>query len=76
MARALRIGFSDLTISVEGIWTARVTKWRCMRGVTLKDPAVGFMQAAYWMLVTSFNVTFACCSHLSNIGPIHCSQPD
>lgn len=28
-------------------WTAKVTKCRCMRGVMLKLPAVGFMAAAY-----------------------------
>ena len=38
---------AHLTMSVVGIWTANVTKWRCMRGVMVKDPAVGFMQAQY-----------------------------
>ena len=38
---------ANLTMSVVGICTANVTKWRCMRGVMVKDPAVGFMQAQY-----------------------------
>ena len=34
-------------MSTEGIWTANVAKCRCMRGVMLKLPAVGFMHAQY-----------------------------
>ena len=49
-----------LTTSAAGIWTAKVAKWRCIRGVMLKDPAVGFMQAQYCTLVTSLSTTLAC----------------
>lgn len=54
-------------MSTEGICTAKVTKWRCMRGVMLKEPAVGFMQAQYCVLVTSFRMILicTCASHLS-----------
>ena len=47
-------------VSGLGMWTARVTKWRCMRGVMWKDPAVGFMQATYCVLAISFITTFTC----------------
>ena len=43
--------------------TAKVTKWRCMRGVMLKLPAVGFMDAAYWQFWISFSRIF-CLSYL------------
>ena len=43
----------------EGICTANVAKWRCMRGVIVKLPAVGFMHAQYWMFDTSFSTTLA-----------------
>ena len=45
----------ERTTSLEGICTAKVTKWRCMRGVMLKDPAVGFMHAVYWQFCTSLS---------------------
>ena len=41
------------TVSTEGIWMAKVAKWRCMRGVMEKLPAVGFMQAANCTFWTS-----------------------
>ena len=47
-------------MSMDGICTAKVAKWRCMRGVILKEPAVGFMHAEYWMLVTSFRTILTC----------------
>ena len=47
------------TISALGICTASVTNWRCIRGVMLKEPAVGFMQAAYWLLMISFSTILA-----------------
>jgi hypothetical protein len=50
-------------MSALGICTAKVTKWRCMRGVMLKEPAVGFMHAAYWQLVISLSTIF-CLSYL------------
>ena len=40
--------------SLPGICTARVTKCRCMRGVMLNDPAVGFMHAMYCEFLISF----------------------
>ena len=40
-------------MSMDGIWTAKVAKWRCMRGVMLKLPAVGFMHAQYCTFCTS-----------------------
>ena len=52
-------------MSALGICTAKVTKWRCMRGVMLKDPAVGFMQAQYCMLVTSLSTIFTCATSLA-----------
>ena len=52
-------------MSALGICTAKVTKWRCMRGVMLKDPAVGFMQAQYCMLVTSLSTIFTCKTSLA-----------
>lgn len=45
--------YTERTISGPGICTARVTNWRCMRGVMLKEPAVGFMQAVYCELIIS-----------------------
>ena len=47
-------------MSMLGICTAKVAKWRCMRGVMLKEPAVGFMHAEYWMFVTSFKTILTC----------------
>ena len=46
------------TTSLDGICTANVAKCRCIRGVMLKDPAVGFMHAMYCTLSTSFNTIF------------------
>ena len=41
--------------SLLGICTAKVTKCRCMRGVMLKEPAVGFMHAMHCELSTSLS---------------------
>jgi len=49
-----------LTMSGDGIWTAKVEKWRCILGVMLNDPARGFMQAQYCTLVTSLKTTLPC----------------
>lgn len=46
-------------MSALGICTASVTNWRCMRGVMLNEPAVGFMHAAYWQLMISFSTILA-----------------
>ena len=40
----------------EGMPMAKVQKWRCKRGFTTNEPAVGFMQAAYWQLWMIFGV--------------------
>ena len=44
-----------------------VAKWRCILGVMLKDPAVGFMQAVYCMFPTSF-ITILTCANANNRG--------
>ena len=41
--------------SLLGICTANVTKCRCMRGVMLNEPAVGFMHAMYCEFWISFS---------------------
>ena len=63
LARSTWPSLAYLTMSAEGICTAKVTKWRCIRGVMLKDPAVGFMQAQYCVLVTSFKMILICRAH-------------
>ncbi len=54
---------SHLIISGCGICTAKVAKWRCMRGVIWKEPAVGFKHAINWVLHTSF-CKILCLSYL------------
>ena len=58
-----QLRMSDLTMSLEGIWRANVVKWRCILGVMLNDPALGFMQATYCTFVTSLNTTLPCKKH-------------
>lgn len=48
-------------------WTAKVTKCRCILGVMLKLPAVGFMAAAYWQFWISLSRIF-CLSYLGAAG--------
>lgn len=33
----------------------KVTKWRCMRGVIWKEPAVGFMAPTSWQATMSLS---------------------
>ena len=40
-----------------GLLTANVKKCRCKRGSMVNVPAVGFMQAMYWMLRTSLGIS-------------------
>ena len=47
-----------LITALLGICTAKVAKCLCMRGVMLKEPAVGFMHAMYWQLSTSLSTIF------------------
>ena len=46
-------------MSAPGTCTANVAKCRCMRGVMVKEPAVGFMQASSCELSTSLSTILA-----------------
>ena len=43
------------TMLASGICTSKVQKWRCMRGVMVNEPAVGFMHASSWLESTSLS---------------------